>query len=227
MNSSSNSSSSSSSSGSLLKESGLRRAVKDSTDVYGHFTSTNQSLPGRLQAPPPLPLVASFGGSSTSFLHIPAAAPPQISSSSMSLAPVPSSRVASPASDPTPKVLPKSSARAPISTYLPRSITDPAQPLPRAAQGHSTRPLGPAALPKPQTGRKVSEGLAKHASTCSSAVAMEEYRTATSEFPPGKDGEESRRVFLVKRRADEARAQQLRGIFASHDSDRDGLITMA
>jgi hypothetical protein len=34
-----------------------------------------------------------------------------------------------------------------------------------------------------------------------------------------------RRAYILKRRADEARVQQLRGIFAGYDANRDGQIT--
>jgi hypothetical protein len=54
----------------------------------------------------------------------------------------------------------------------------------------------------------------------SSAAAMDTFHSSTVGMNANQ-----RRAYILKRRADEARVQQLRGIFAGYDANRDGQIT--
>ena len=70
--------------------------------------------------------------------------------------------------------------------------------------------------------RTLAEALAAHAAASSSAGYMAAHELAVGALPGGR---KARRGATRRRRADDARVQQLRGIFAGHDSNRDGFLS--
>ena len=67
--------------------------------------------------------------------------------------------------------------------------------------------------------RVLSRVLSAHTLASSSAAHMAAHEAAVAGLGP-----RARAARTLKRRADDARVQQLRGIFAGHDSDRDGIV---
>jgi hypothetical protein len=67
--------------------------------------------------------------------------------------------------------------------------------------------------------RVLARVLAAHTAASSSAAHMAAHEAAMAGL-----GRRARAARTLKRRADDARVQQLRGIFAGHDSDRDGIV---
>jgi len=108
----------------------------------------------------------------------------------------------------------------------PVSAADYVGPTVRASRGAGAVPGVPSVLvpyPMPQRDKRPSRtlcnALAAHTAASSSAAYMASHARAMAGL-----SRKGRKAATLKRRADDARVQQLRGIFAGHDSNRDGFL---
>lgn len=88
-----------------------------------------------------------------------------------------------------------------------------------ATRSREVQVPAPGPISRHKSSAALTKTLIDHAHKTSSAAGMSDLAMATK----GMNAKQ-RRAFVLKRRADEARVQQLRGIFAAYDDNKDGFL---
>jgi hypothetical protein len=109
--------------------------------------------------------------------------------------------------------------RLPEEIAAPPAAAAPPPALAPAKAPHAVLYPFPAPRGDGSQSRVLARVLAAHTAASSSAAHMAAHEAAMAGL-----GRRARAARTLKRRADDARVQQLRGIFAGHDSDRDGIV---
>jgi hypothetical protein len=113
---------------------------------------------------------------------------------------------ASPVRAPLSSALPYADGYAPLRASVSSSYAVPVAPVPRASAGAPVR---------------LARGMQDYAARASSTALLDTHAGAMARVPPPQ-----RAAVAARRRADDARIQQLRGVFAAYDADGDGQLTV-